>query len=302
MKKYIIIALLCNATTIINAQQLQSSSFYEMQEQIHNPSTAGIMQNEEVKAVAGIVYRKQWAGISGSPTTVTAFGSFSLPKQNIGIGAFAYSDKTGPTSRTGVNLAFAKHIKFNDGGIFSLGIEARLLQYGLDRGKLANTLGADPALGASDTRFKFDAGFGVSYTNNQFQIGAAVSQLVQSQLDFYTANASASEVARFYRHYYLHGKYNWDVDGSTVITPNALFIYLPNAPLEFQTGVRVEHKKMIWWGLGYRLRQNVMLSAGVHIQKQFSIGYTYDVYNNPISSFSGGGGAHEFMLRYNFLK
>jgi type IX secretion system PorP/SprF family membrane protein len=302
MKKYIIIStLLCNAI-IAKTQQLQSSSFYEMQSLMHNPSTAGIMQNEETKAIAGIVYRSQWSGISGSPTTFTAFGSFSLPKQKIGIGAYAYNDKTGPTSRTGVNLAFAKHINFNTGGVLSIGIEARLLQYSLDRAKLTATLGADPALGTADTRFKFDAGFGVSYNSKQFQIGAAVSQLVQSKLGYYKGTSATTELARLYRHYYLHAKYNWDVDGSTTITPNALFIYLPNAPLELQGGIRVEHKKTIWWGVGYRANQNFMLSAGINIKKQFTIGYTYDIYNNPVSSFDNGGGAHEFMLRYNFLK
>ncbi len=302
MKKYILIIILVCGATIVNAQQLQSSSFYEMQGLIHNPSTAGIMQDEDKKALVGIVYRKQWSGISGSPTTITAFGSFSLPKQKIGISTYAYQDKTGPTSRTGINLNFAKHIKFNDGGVFSLGIETRFLQYSLDRGKLSTTLGSDPALGTADTRFKFDAGFGASYTNKQFQIGASVSQLIQSKLGYYAGTATTSEVARLYRHYYFHGNYNWDVDGSTTITPNALVIYLPNAPIEFQGGVRVEHNKTIFWGIGYRLHQNVMLTGGINIKKQFSIGYTYDVYNTPISSFDGGSGAHEFMLRYNFLK
>jgi type IX secretion system PorP/SprF family membrane protein len=302
MKKYIFIASILCSTNFAMAQQLQSSSFQEMQGLIHNPSTAGIMQNDNTKAVAGIVYRSQWTGISGSPTTVTAFGSFKLPKQKIGIGAYAYNDKTGPTSRTGINLAFAKHINFNDGAVFSLGIETRLLQYSLDRTKLSATLGADPALGTSDTRFKFDAGFGASYTTDKFQIGASVSQLVQSKLDYYKATAASTEVAKFYRHYYFHGKYNWDVDGVTTITPNALIIYLPNAPMEFQGGIKVEHNESLWWGIGYRMNQNFMLSAGAHIKKQFSIGYTYDVYNNPLSSFSGGSGAHEFMLRYNFIK
>jgi type IX secretion system PorP/SprF family membrane protein len=302
MKKYIIIASIICSATAAKSQQLQSSSFYEMQGLIHNPSTAGVMQNEEVKAVAGVYYRKQWAGISGSPTTVTAFGSFSFPKQKIGISAFGYNDKTGPTTRTGINLNFAKHINFNNGGVFSLGIETRFLQFRLDRGKLAATLGDDPALGTADSRFKFDAGFGASYTNKKFQIGASVSQLVQSKLGFYAGAASTTELARLYRHYYVHGNYNWDVDGATVITPNALAIYLPNAPLEFQGGVRVEHNKMLFWGVGYRVNQNFILSAGAHIKKQFSIGYTYDVYNNPLSSFSGGSGAHEFMLKYNFMK
>ncbi len=196
----------------------------------------------------------------------------------------------------------AKHIRFNNDAVFSLGLEARLQQYSIDKGKLAETLGNDPVLGASDNRFKFDAGFGLSYTSKTIQLGASVSQLVQSKLDFYSGSLARSEQARLYRHYYFHGRYNWDVDGSTTISPNVMGIYLPNAPLELMGAVRVEHNKTLWWGLGYRLHQSWMLSAGVHIKKKFTVGYSYDIYKAPISDFDGGHSAHEILLRYNFIK
>ena len=53
---------------------------------------------------------------------------------------------------------------------------------------------------------------------------------------------------RLYRHYYLHGSYQWTVDEATVITPNFLMIYLPNAPLEFQVGANA-HKLMLRYNI-----------------------------------------------------
>lgn len=302
MKKYILItAFMCTAF-VSYAQQLQSSSFADVQGIMHNPSIAGVQQDKDVKGVAGIAYRNQWSGISGSPQTITVFGSFALPKQKIGLGGYLYNDKTGPTSRTGLELSLAKHINFNNGGIFSIGIESRLQQYSIDRAKLTETLGSDPALGTSDNRFKYDAGFGISYTNKKVQLGASVSQLIQSKLDFYTGNMSLSEEARLYRHYYFTGRYNWEVDGSTTISPNLLVIYLPNAPTEVVGGIKVEHNKLLWWGLGYRSTQSWMLSAGLHIKQKISLGYSFDIYRNPVGYFNGGANAHEFMLRYNFIK
>lgn len=302
MKKYIIILSLIFCANIVKSQQLQSSSMYELVGLIHNPSTAGVMQDENTKATVGIVYRTQWSALSGSPKTVTAFGSFKLPKQKIGVGGYLYSDKTGPTARTGIELSLAKHINFNDGGVFSIGLESRLLQYKIDRAKLTTTLGADPALGTADTKMKYDAGFGISYTNKKLQIGASVSQLVQSKLDYYKAGASTTEIARLYRHYYVHGLYNINFDNDITVTPNAMVIYLPNAPFELQAGARMDYKKTIWWGLGYRLHQSFMLSAGLTLAKKFNIGYAYDSYNTPISSFDGGHSAHEFMLKFNLAK
>ena len=300
MKKFIIAAALISSAAASKAQQLHSSSFYDMQGILQNPGLAGVHQDNEIKGVAGATYRQQWTEISGAPRTFTAFGSFELPKFKAGIGGYLYSDKTGPTSRTGVALQFAKHVRFNDGGVFSLGLEARLQQYSIDMSKLSESLGSDPVLGAKDNRMKFDAGFGLAYTNKHWQFGASVSQLVQSKLDVYTGNLNRTEEAKLYRHYYFTGRYNWDVDSHTTISPNVMVTYLPNAPTEVVGGVRVEHNKLLWWGLGYRSTQSWMLSAGLNINQKFSLGYAFDIYTAPISSFDGGHNAHEFLLRFNF--
>ena len=298
MKRLFIVAFGLCAFATANAQQLQTSSFYDMQGVLHNPSMAGTSG----KGMVGATYRSQWSGLSGNPKTATVFGSFALPQHNIGLGGYLYNDKTGPTSRTGIQVAFAKHITVGNGGKFSLGIEAKGMQYAIDREKLSQTIGSDPALGNSDNKFKFDAGFGVSYANEKFTVGASVSQLIQSKLDYYTGNLSTTEEGRLYRHYYFHGSYKWKLDENTVLKPNFLMIYLPNAPVDFQGGVRVEHNELFWWGVGYRAKQSFMLSAGVNIDKKFTIGYSFDIYQNPVSSFDKGGSAHEVLLRYNIFK
>ncbi len=297
MKSKILLIVFSGLALIAKAQQLQTSSMYDMQGFLHNPSTVGVQETNLI----GMSYKSQWSGISGAPKTATVFGSFALPQQKMGIGGYLYKDKTGLTSRTGVNLALAKHV-VGAKGTFSLGIETKLQQYAIDKSKLSETLGNDPVIAGADNRFNYDAGFGLSYTTKLFQVGASVSQLVQSKLKFYSGNISRTEEAKLYRHYYMHGMYNWFVDGVTVISPNALFIYVPNAPSTFQFGARVEHNKSIWWGLGYRADQSFMLSAGFHIQKKITVGYAYDDYITPISRYDGGYSAHEIMVRFNLEK
>ncbi len=298
MKRTLVILLFAATGTQLKAQQLQTSSLYDIQGVFNNPSMAGTSESN----FAGVTYRTQWSNISGSPRTATLFGSMSLPAQKIGLGGYLYSDKTGPTSRTGIQLAFAKHIPMANGGKFSFGIEARGLQFSIDRAKLQESLGSDPVLGSSDNRFKFDAGFGVSYSGKKMQLGASVSQLIQSKLDFYNGNLSRNEEGRLYRHYYFHGSYKWNLDESTTINPNFLITYLPNAPTEYQFGARVTHEDLFWWGVGYRIKQSFMLSAGVNLNKKYVIGYSFDMYKTPNSTFDGGASAHELILRYNFLK
>jgi type IX secretion system PorP/SprF family membrane protein len=300
MKRFIaIISVLVLGVSATRAQQIATSSLYDMQGVFHNPSVAGVNKYGSI----GATYRSMWSGIDGSPKTTTVFGSAYLPSVKLGLGGYLYNDVTGPTRRTGLQMAYAYHVPLQNDASFSLGIEGRFQQYSIDKGKLGESLGAnDPVLAGAGNRFSADAGFGLSYTSRKFQAGASVSNLIQSKLDFYSGDLSRSETGRLYRHYYFHSRYNWDVDGNTVITPNILFIYLPNAPLEFQGGARVEHREVFWWGVSMRLRQSWMLSAGVKVKKKLVLGYSFDIYSTPLSIYDRGSNAHEILLRYDFLK
>jgi type IX secretion system PorP/SprF family membrane protein len=298
MKKYFLIIALTGSVVTMKAQQLQTSSLYDLQGIFHNPAMAGM----DHKALVGITYRTQWSGISGGPKTATVFGSMDLPEHKIGLGAYIYNDQTGPTSRTGISAQFAKRIIFANESKLSFGVEAKALQYSIDVEKLQQTLGTDPVLAGGDNKFKFDAGFGVAYADKKLEVGASVSQLVQSKLGYYTGSLSPSEEGRLYRHYYLHGSYKFKVDQSAVVIPNFLLVYLPNAPTELQVGARVEHNDVFWWGAAYRINQSFILSAGATINKKFRIGYAFDIYQTPVSVFDNGGNAHELLLSYNFGK
>ncbi|MBP6431476.1 MAG: PorP/SprF family type IX secretion system membrane protein [Ferruginibacter sp.] len=294
-KTYIIIAaVIINLTA--SAQQIHLSSFYDLQGLLHNPAMAGTQQKDMVAAT----YRSQWSGINGGPKTATIYGSFNIEKFGAGVGGYIFNDVTGPTSRRGIAFDIAKHVKVNDKAKVSLGIELKLQQYALDRNKFSTDFISDPVLANNTKKIKFDAGFGVAYVSDKFQIGASVSQLVQSKLQFYGGNLNRSEEARLYRHYYLHSNYKWQVDEATKIIPNILVTYLPNAPMEFQGGVTIEHNNAFYWGVGGRVSQSYMLNAGVIIKDKFRVGYSFDAYQTPLSTFDAGFNAHEIGLRYEF--
>jgi type IX secretion system PorP/SprF family membrane protein len=266
---------------------------------MHNPATAGIQHYGSI----GGSFRTQWSGISGGPQTGLLFGSTYLQKSNIGLGGYIYNDVTGPTSRTGLQMAYAYHIALKNDASFSLGLEARVQQFAFDKAKLQNSLGAnDPVIQGDEKHIKGDAGFGIAYTDKKFQIGASVSQLIQSKLNMYEGTGNPTEEAKLYRHFYLHSYYSWNVDNVTKIVPNVLFIYLPNAPLEFQGGARVEHNNLLWWGLTWRAKQAWMISAGLKIKQKFNIGYSFDIYTTPLSVYDKGSNGHEIVLRYDFIK
>jgi len=229
MKRFQFFVLTLLIAVGAGAQQLATSSLYEMYGVLHNPSTAG----SQKYATLGGSFKTQWSDIPGAPKTGLLFGSTYMPKHNLGVGGYIYNDQTGPLTYNGLAGHVAYHIPMkNNTALFSLGLEARVLQYRFDQTKLKTDLGADPVIMGDPERIKGDAGFGISYTDKKFQVGLSASQLIQSKLNLYEGTGSPTTEGTLARHFYAHGYYNWDVDKVTRIIPHMLVIYLPNAPTD----------------------------------------------------------------------
>jgi len=170
MKKILAI-LLFTISSPVWGQQLMMSSLYDVQGNLHNPAVAGVSKQTTV----GASYRSMWSGIAGSPVTTLVYGSTFLEKANLGVGAYLYSDVTGPTSRRGIQTSYAYHIPTNNGSTFSVGLEARFQQFAIDKAMLIDALGSDPVMGGAANQFKGDAGLGVAYTTKKWQLGMSVS-------------------------------------------------------------------------------------------------------------------------------
>lgn len=296
MKYFLSIFLLLTASFYSTAQQLNTSSFFQLYPVLHNPASAGSNGHSAI----GGSFKKQWTGMPGSPQTGLVYGQTYLKKARIGLGGYLYNDVTGATSRNGLQMAYAYHIPLKEKTVLSLGLEARVQQLRFDRAKLLQELGSiDPIAVGATNRMKADAGFGIYYNSPAFQIGTSVSQLVQTKYDLYEGVDTTTGQSRLYRHYYLHGNYNWKMDEETLIIPNVLFIYLPNAPMESQFGLVVKNNQ-VTFGLNWRAKQCWMISAGITVKERFTIGYAFDIYSTPLNIYMKGSSGHELLLHYEF--
>lgn len=293
MKKLFILILIATASLKVAAQQIQTTAFPQLQGFMHNASFAGIGATNFV----GATYRTQWSEISGGPKTANLFGSFAMPESKMGMSALVYSDKTGPTSRTGVSISFAKHIDFGNGSVLSMGIENKFQQFRLDQEKIVAAIGADPALANAKGGLNYDAGFGISFINKKLQVGVSVAQLLESELKNYSG-AGRTEVGKLYRHYNLTGAYTIKMNDDITMIPNLLLIYLPNTPAEFNAGAQFIFKENI--RIGASASKNFSINFGTTLSKNFSIDYAFDLYNND--NVLNNLTANEFMLRYHFKR
>ena len=291
--------LLLLAVMAVNghAQQVFKLSQYIEHSFIHNPASVGA---NDVTTVGG-AFRSQWSGIAGSPQTVLVFGDTYFADKKTGVGIVLYSDKTGATSRSGGDIDFSYSVKLDENGKkLMLGLGAQILQFKVDKEKIAAFIPNDPLLASSGSTIKGDAIAGLYYKTPTLSIGFAARQLLQPKLNF--VKTATNEEGKLYRHYFFNANYRIRTDEDNVLIPHFELRYQPNAPTDYEGGIMLEHKDLIRVGVSMHYKQDYTLFAGIKIDHKFSIGYAYDAYNNPVGFFEGGNVAHELSLRYFFIK
>jgi type IX secretion system PorP/SprF family membrane protein len=280
------------------AQQVFKISQFMEHNFIHNPAASGATD----VTTAGAVFRSQWSGISGSPTTTLVFADKYFEAQKAGVGVVLYTDKTGATSRSGGDINFSYSVQLDDKGKkLMLGIGAQVLQFKVDKDKIAEFIPNDPLLASSGNAIKGDANAGAYLRTPDFNIGVSVRNLIQPHLNF-VKSSSTSEVGMLYRHFFLNANGRIKTDEDNVLIPHVELRYQPNAPVDFEGGVVLDHKDFLRIGFSAHYRQDYTIVAGIKIDHKFFIGYAYDAYKNPLSVFDGGNAAHELSLRYFFTK
>lgn len=118
-KKYLIIVLLVLFAIDIQAQQNPHYTQYMYNMNIMNPAYAGSKESLS----GGLLYRAQWVGIDGAPTTAT-FSIHSPIGKNVGLGISVLSDKIGPVEEKNVNGDFSYTLSLGGENRLALGLKA----------------------------------------------------------------------------------------------------------------------------------------------------------------------------------
>ena len=79
------------------------------------------------------VYRSQWSGFEGSPTTQTASFNKPIRSKNIGVGLGVINDKIGPLTSTDISIDLSYHLRLNrDDSYLSVGLKFSGLDFGIN--------------------------------------------------------------------------------------------------------------------------------------------------------------------------
>lgn len=288
-----ILTLLIGLSVIWNASAQQDPQFTQfMADRLSiNPAFAG----SKDAICATLMYRNQWAGFDGAPTTMLFNGHAPIRSIRSGVGLTFFNDNIGQLNTNILRAHYAYHLRV---GSSFLNVGASIGMYNSSIGTnwqpITQEDNAIPYTGQSNT--KFDASLGV-YFHRPGQFYAGLSSTHLSEGDMEDVNIAIA------RHYYLMGGYIFDVHPSINLNPNVLVKsdiastqYDINLNAEYHTG-----NKMIWLGVTYRTVDAIAPQLGY--QHQFGkntlrVGYSYDVTTSELSNYSNG--SHEISVNFCF--
>ena len=294
------LALLMSLTIFsVNAQQDPMYSQYMFNMLSVNPAYTGAREMLTMTAM----YRKQWVGVEGAPTTMTFSIDAPVKNQRMALGLNMVNDQIGISKNLTMNALYAYRVRFNNRAILSLGLQGGLGQYSADYTSVrtSNNYGgtdSDRAFGNNITQFFPKAGFGAYYYGNRFFAGIGVPKLIKNNLT--GINKPTIDFTSFEnrqsRHMFVSSGYTFDLNQDWQAKPSVMIKGVKGAPFEADINFNAWWKSTVGAGISYRTADAVVAMVEFKPRKEVHVGYAFDY---TVSQFAGSnGGSHELLVRF----
>lgn len=243
------------------------------------------------------LYRKQWDGIDGAPTTMNLNVHTPFAGGRNAVGLSFTSDGIGKVNTTAVDAFYAYHIPVNETARLSLGLQGRIEQAKLDWRK-ADPLdlvdGAIPGYDESSVTPNFGLG-GYFYTPNYF-VGVSVPRLLKNSLFLDRSETTVKRAESL--SYYFTGGTVLRVARSAKLAPSFLVTYNPNAPVDVDFNANLYFFDNFMVGASYRMADSFDGLVGFQFNNGVRLGMAVDFTTSELQKFTNG--SYELMLGYTF--
>lgn len=281
------------------AQQVGMYNHFFYKPFVYNPAYAGAEGNTE----AMMINRSQWTSFNNSPQLNIFTVDGAINNDKVGIGLNLISDKRGISRRVGGSLAYSYHLKINDDTKILFGLSAGVVNQSIDYSKVVTEDASDITLyGSTQQKTAIDANAGFAFIWKGLDLNFSVPQVIGNKINFVDDTSSVQSFYRHARHFMTSVKYKFNIskEKGISIAPQALVRIVPNAPLQYEGNLNFMWQNKFWLGATYKSNYAVSANAGITLNKQLDIGYSYEFITGKISTYAGM--SHEVMVNFRFGK
>lgn len=296
MKK--IIFLVCFFLFMLKGSAQQSPHFTQYMTNMSAVNPAYVTTTPSILNL-GSLYRYQWAGIEGTPKTLTLFAHTPI-NNKIETGISLVSDNIGDGAKKETNFFadFAYILQLNEKQNLSFGVKAGFSTISTNfNGFRLNSgdVSTDKAFAENVNETVPNIGVGAYYFTDNYYVGISAPNLLSAE--HIKERKEISSLGTQKIHTYFTGGYVFDINEVFKLKPAFMAIFVPGAPVSVDLTANVLYNEKFELGAAYRFNDSVSLLMNVNVTPNLRIGYSYDYTVSNLSQFNSG--THEIVLLYN---
>ena len=264
---------------------------------IHQPlmNFASIAANDHVNMAA--LYRNQWVGFDGAPST--GFFSFNSPlgTTNLHVGGMLKYDQIGANRNTGVDLGLAYRVKLSQQNYLSFALKGGIDNTTSDYSGLYFYDDNDPEFtGSSFSVTQPNFGFSSYFFSEDYYIGFAIPAFLRNRA--YAATVETFSPTEF--HYFTTAGYRFKLSNDFKLGVSTFLKAVVGSPLQADFNGQLLYKDVFGFGLSYRTSNDIAAIATIKLFDRLTFSYSYDLGISDFSRYHNN--SHEIMLIYDLPK
>lgn len=287
---------IASCTGIATAQQDKLLTHFMYDRMSVNPGETGLDEG----ICATTIYRNQWDKVNGAPNSAVLNVAANMNRFFPGgVGLSFYHDAIGFSRQNNLLLNYSYPISLGNVGTLGAGIGVGLISYAMNPNWIPPQTMNDPSLPGTDfSAMSLDMNFGLFLKGNNYYAGLSSTHLSESEL-LGSSSGLGTVGYNTARHYYLMGGYKLPNVGNGALDFNLMArTDLVKYSLDINTRyfLKKDGNELGYAGLTYRTSDALGIMLGYNAFKSFTVGYSYDLTLNKLSSISRG--SHEMFVKY----
>jgi len=290
MRYSLLIILTIVYCSVVSAQQTPQYTQY-----IYNLSTVNpaYVKDQPQVISTGLLYRKQWVSVEGSPETANAFVNFPLGEK-VELSLNYVNDQIGDAINVKndfANIDFAYKTQLSSSLNLAYGLKVGLESFRINSS--GSDVANDPSFSQNESILQLNIGAGFFLFADNFYVGLSTPNLLPNEAEIGDVGVSEDKT-----HLFGVAGYVYDLSDAVILKPSILVKQVTGAPLSFDVSMNTLLYNRFEVGASYRYQESVSGLLGFKITPDLRIGYAYDFAVGDFSSTSSG--SHEIGLLYDF--
>lgn len=271
-----------------HAQFNQNHAHYLVNPEIQNPAFIGY----NVEPQAAFIWRQQWTGIEGAPSTQWLSCDTRFPDNNNAIGGYISMDRLGVSQLVKIAPGYSHSFSLSKDLKFAFGLNAGLSIVNHNWSELDVQDASDELFAqGSPTFISPNLAFGLRLNSKKFFAGISIPEFFNQNSRNTFLQGGTTQIQLFSGYQYT---YNRDIK----FIPGFAFKANFNGDYQFDANLIGNYKDLISLGLSIRQKDAVGVLLGMKVNQQFKFSYVYELTTSDLSTYSRG--SHELSLRYLF--